>query len=213
MSNDKKTAMDIESAIDTIAVNLKKNEDLYEETHELFENRISSGKKKERLIEMTLSGAFSDSKDKNNSRDATELAKVLTSIRSNAISGSKILFDAIKEKELLEIKKEEIELKKKALDQESESKAATSEILREALLQARNGNSNAIVEIASDISKDIGEASKIALDKILESTNLSESENNMVKSKKNKKSDLNIDVDENEVKNIFNRIDENQKEI
>lgn len=216
MSNEeKKPIVDIESAIDIISVNLKKNEDLYEETHDLFQNKISSGKKKEKLLEMTLSGALSDSGTKHNSRDATELAKVLTSIRSSALSGSKILFDAIKEKELLDIKKEEIELKKKALEQESESKAATSEILREALLQARTTNSNAIVDIAADINKDIGEASKLALDKILESTDLNESETNMVKSKTNKKNDLNINVnvDEKEVKNIFDRIDENKKEI
>ena len=216
MSNEeKKQIVDIESAIDIISANLKKNEDLYEETHLLFQNKISSGKKKEKLLEMTLSGALSDSGTKHNSRDATELAKVLTSIRSSALSGSKILFDAIKEKELLDIKKEEIELKKKALEQESESKAATSEILREALLQARTTNSNAIVDIAADINKDIAEASKLALDKILESTDLNESETNMVKSKTNKKNDLNINVnmDEQEVKNIFDHIDENKKEI
>lgn len=183
MPDKKKEIISIEETIERMQKALDDNETLYEEVHEQFE--IKSGKKKEKLKEMMISG---DSRS-SDGRNTVELAKVLSTIRSTSISGAKSLFDAVKENELLEIKREEVALRREALNKDNENKFETNEILRKALLASKD-KSNEIAQriLQENQNKELAIASKELLEKTLENDKLklTDGEKEIIMKRKNK---------------------------
>ena len=103
--SDKLTPLDLgyyDSAINKIELFIDKNEELYEELHSQFENNQPSG--------FTL--GFS--------KTSVETAKTLSTIRSTALTGAKMLFDARSKLGDLELKKKQtnIDLSKTENDKE-----------------------------------------------------------------------------------------------
>lgn len=204
--NNKKEIISIEETIERMQKALDDNEILYEEVHDQFERK--AGKKKEKLNEMMIGG---DSRA-SDGRNTVELAKVLSTIRSTAISGSKALFDAVKENELLNIKREEVELKREALNKDNENKFETNELLRSALLASKD-KSNEVAKriLAENDNKELAMASQKLLEKKLEGDNynLSDREKEVIMKRKSPKDIFNND--DNPVGDLNEEIDDLDK--
>ena len=201
----KKEIISIEETIERMQKALDDNEILYEEVHDQFERK--AGKKKEKLNEMMIGG---DSRA-SDGRNTVELAKVLSTIRSTAISGSKALFDAVKENELLSIKREEVELRREALNKDNENKFETNELLRSALLASKDKANDVAQRILSENdNKDLAMASKKLLDRKLENEalDLSDREKEVIMKRKVPNKIFNEDTP---VDNLSEEIDELDK--
>lgn len=201
---EKKKIISIEETIERMQKALDDNEILYEEVHDQFEKK--TGKKKEHLKEMMISGDNRSS----DSRNTVELAKVLSTIRSTSISGAKSLFDAVKENELLEIKREEVALKREALDKDNENRFETNELLRSALMASKEKASDVAKHILSDNqNKEIAIASKQMLEKALESDKLKLTDNEKeVITKRKAKQQANIFTEKAPIGNLDEEIDD-----
>lgn len=183
----KKKIISIEETIERMQKALDDNEILYEEVHDQFEKK--TGKKKEHLKEMMISGDNRNS----DSRNTVELAKVLSTIRSTSISGAKSLFDAVKENELLEIKREEVALKREAMDKDTENKFETTELLRSALMASKEKANDIAQHILSDNqNQEIALASKALLEKALDSDKLklTDNEKEIITKRKNQNNEI-----------------------
>lgn len=173
-------------SIDNAIIGLKrmvdKGEELYDEVHEKFKESSETS-----LL------------NNGSSRNAVEYSKTLATIRNSNISGAKALFDAVKEKELLNIKKQQIE-------NENKVKTETNEILRAAMAESKSRTKKAIIDATSEGNEDIlSITEKLANEEISKQT-LNESETKIVSNAKRilSKKALKNNNDEDENLSEFN---------
>ena len=209
--------LNLNNVINMLRGQVKKNEKLFEEIHEEYKDLKNSRREENNSDDeegLLLSGK---SKPKFKSISRTELAKTLASISSTNISGTKMLFDAVKEKELIEIKRDELELRRNIADNENKSKIESTEILREALSKSHNKAklvADELIDKYHDKGSNLKDITKKLADLNLdtdEELEFSESEKNAINISNAKKSKINLNNVKNKNEDKENEDDDDWK--
>lgn len=197
-SNNKPNSINIESAINLLSSSIKKSEDQYNEIHREFEKYID----KDNDEDVSLL----ENKSNSGTRNAIEYAKILTTIRSNSITAAKALVDSIEKREMLAIKKEEVELRREQMNYEQKTKTETQDILRKALYESHEKEKTAVNELSKTLAnedEDLSLATEKLLENELNKNELNKNELNIIENKNKTKNSVSINLNGTEEKNTL----------